>query len=60
MDPAITTEQLRRQFGFESTFQYHDRHRDAFALIRAGEAHHPQHAAHGDRPMYAKWRSSAT
>ncbi|MHC5054470.1 MAG: carbon-nitrogen hydrolase family protein [Planctomycetota bacterium] len=56
MDPEVTTEALRKKFGFETTAHYHDRHREAFALLHAGKDAPPQQAAHGDRPMYAKWR----
>ncbi|NOZ24389.1 MAG: carbon-nitrogen hydrolase family protein [Planctomycetes bacterium] len=54
MDPAITSTQLQKEFGFESAFQYHDRHRQAYAAIRKGEAPPAQKAAHGDRAQYSK------
>ena len=53
-DEALTTDQLQREFGFESTFQYHQRHREAYQLILQGKKPVPQKAAHGERPMYAK------
>ena len=54
-DDTITIAQLQAEFGFEPTFQYHQRHRDAFAQMRSGSPATPQQAAHGDRPMHAKW-----
>jgi beta-ureidopropionase len=53
-DKALTTESLKREFGFESTFQYHQRHRKAYQLIAQGKKPFPQKAAHNERPMYAK------
>jgi len=55
MDPAVTVAALQKEFGFETTFQYHDRHRQAYAKIKAGEQPGPQDAGHGARPMYGKW-----
>jgi hypothetical protein len=55
LDEDVTIEQLQREFGFESTFQYHQRHRDAFRQIHEGRSPSPQSAAHGDRPMHARW-----
>ena len=54
IDDTLTTDQLQREFGFESTFQYHQRHREAYQLLRQGKKPIPQKAAHGERPMYAK------
>lgn len=54
VDDSLTTEQLQKEFGFESTFQYHQRHREAFKLIHQGKAPVPQKAAHGDRSQYSK------
>lgn len=54
IDDALTIEQLQKEFGFESTFQYHQRHREAFKMIHQGKKPVPQKAAHGDRPQYAK------
>ena len=54
IDDALTTEQLRREFGFESTSQYHHRHRAAYQLIHQGETPPAQKAAHGNRPQYSK------
>jgi beta-ureidopropionase len=53
-DDALTVADLQREFGFEPTAQYHQRHRDAYVHLRAGHAAPAQHAAHSDRPMYAK------
>lgn len=54
LDDTLKTRQLQREFGFESTFQYHQRHREAYSLIRRGRPPVPQEAAHGDRPQYSK------
>lgn len=54
-DDTLTIAQLQREFGFESTLRYHQRHRDAFETIAKGQEPSTQQAAHGDRPMYAKW-----
>ena len=54
-DDTITIDSLQREFGFESTAQYHQRHRDAFAQIHDGQSPEPQDALHGDRPMHSKW-----
>ncbi len=54
-EDRVTIAQLQREFGFESTFRYHQRHRDAFAQIHSGEPPAAQKAPHGDRPMHAKW-----
>ena len=54
-DDSLTIEQLQAAFGFESTRQYHQRHRDAYALVYDGLPARSQQAAHGDRPMHAKW-----
>jgi len=54
MDPDLTSAQLQDEFGFESTFQYHDRHRTAYAALHKGTAPTPQQAAHGDRAQYGK------
>jgi predicted amidohydrolase len=53
-DPALTTAQLQAEWGFESTFQYHDRHRDAYSALYAGQTPPAQTAAHGKREQYAK------
>jgi beta-ureidopropionase len=55
LDNGLTVEQLQHEFGFESTFQYHQRHRDAFVRMHLGKAPSVQRAGHGDRPPYAKW-----
>jgi len=54
IDDTLTTEQLRKEFGFEPTFQYHERHREAYRLIHQGKAPVAQRAAHRDRPQYSK------
>ena len=54
-DGTLTIAALQDEFGFEPTAQYHQRHRDAYAELRAGRAAPPQQAAHGDRPMHNKW-----
>ncbi len=51
-DKDVTVGRLEKEFGFESIQQYHDRHRDAYARILAGDRPLPQLAAHGDRPQY--------
>lgn len=53
-DPALSTEQLRSEFGFESWSQYHQRHREAHAALRAGKTPAPQAAAHGNRGQYSQ------
>ena len=53
IDPGLTCEQLQREFGFESTREYHDRHRTAFPHLRAGRPAPPQPAAHGNRAQYS-------
>jgi len=53
-DDALTSDQLRQEFGFESTFQYHQRHREAYQSIHRGKPPRAQKAAHGNRPQYAK------
>jgi len=54
IDDTLTTKQLRKEFGFESTYQYHQRHQEAYQLIRQSKQPLPQKAAHGDRPQYSK------
>jgi len=53
-DRTITTAQLQAELGFESTFQYHDRHRAAYSALYAGQTPPAQSAAHGKREQYAK------
>jgi len=55
MDPALTCRRLQEEFGFESTFQYHDRHRAIHPLLRAGQPAPPQIALHGNRSKNAKF-----
>lgn len=54
IDEALTAVQLEREFGFEPTWQYHQRHRDAYRRVREGSQPVAQRAAHGDRAQYAK------
>jgi beta-ureidopropionase len=54
VDPSITTRQLQEEFGFESSAQYHQRHREAQQRMREGKTPEPQKALHGDRPEYSK------
>ena len=54
IDEALTVAQLQAEFGFEDTFQYHQRHRDAFERIHQGRSPLSQRAAHADRPQYSK------
>lgn len=56
-DAGVTTEQLRKQFGFEPARQYFQRHREAYCALREGKQAQPQVAAHGNRPQYTKWQS---
>jgi predicted amidohydrolase len=55
VDSAITIKALQQEFGFESSFQYHDRNRVAYADIRAGRKPSPQKAMHGVRPQWGKF-----
>lgn len=52
---GLTVAQLQREWGFESSGQYHQRHRQAYAALREGRPAEPQLAAHGARPQYARW-----
>ena len=52
VDPAITVRTLQKEFGFESSCQYHERHRVAYAALRAGKSPQPQFALHGNRPEW--------
>jgi beta-ureidopropionase len=54
IDETLTVAQLQAEFGFEDTFLYHQRHRDAFERIHQGRSPLPQRAAHADRPQYSK------
>jgi predicted amidohydrolase len=54
LDDELTVAQLQEELGFEPTSQYHQRHREAYRLIREGQPSSPQKAAHGDRPPYSK------
>lgn len=55
VDPAITVRALQDEFGFESTLEYHDRHRAIYADARAGKALPAQIAKHGSRPQWGKF-----
>jgi len=52
LDPAIRTEDLQKEFGFEPSSLYHERHRRCYARIRAGKRPEPQEALHGNRPQW--------
>lgn len=54
VDPRVTTEQLRNEYGFEPSKRYYERHRVAYGMLREGEAPAPQSAAHGNRPVYGR------
>jgi len=54
IDDTLTAEQLQKEFGFESTSQYHQRHREAYQLIHQGKSPPVQKAAHGNRAQYSK------
>jgi hypothetical protein len=54
LDGTLTTAQLQSEFGFESTAEYHERHRRAYRALREGGQAPAQEAAHGRRPMYSK------
>jgi beta-ureidopropionase len=54
VDPAVSIAQLQKEFGFETRAQYHQRHREAYAQLRRGQAPRPQEALHGRRAMYSK------
>jgi predicted amidohydrolase len=54
LDETITTKQLQREFGFESSDQYFKRHQEAYKMIHQGKSPTPQKALHGDRPQYSK------
>jgi hypothetical protein len=53
-DDTITIAQLQAEFGFDSTFVYHQRHRDVYPVLREGKKPQRQPSAHGDRPMHGK------
>src|SRR5262249_44049083 len=53
-DPSLPMAQLQAEFGIEPTFQYHERHRGAYAALYAGRTPVAQPAAHGPRAQYAK------
>jgi beta-ureidopropionase len=53
-DDSVTIAQLQREFGFESTAQYHQRHKTAYQAIWAGQDPGPQVAAHGTRSPWGK------
>jgi len=52
LDPAIKTADLQKEFGFEPTTLYHERHRRCYARLRKGEKPEPQQALHGKRPQW--------
>ena len=51
-DASVSVAGLMAEFGFESTLEYHDRHREAYRHLRAGRPAPPQQAAHGKRGQY--------
>jgi hypothetical protein len=53
-DPDLTCAQLQDEFGFESTRQYHDRHRCAYQQMGQNKPAPSQKARHGNRPQYGK------
>jgi beta-ureidopropionase len=54
MDPTISTNDLQQEFRFETTAEYHDRHRRAYEQLRAGRPALDQAALHADRPQYSR------
>ncbi len=52
LDPAITTAQLREQFGFEPIDDYTRRHREVYRQVLAGEPLAPQTAPPGSRQQW--------
>jgi predicted amidohydrolase len=54
MDAAVSLEALKEEFHFETTQEYHDRHRRAYGALRAGQAAPSQNALHADRPQYSR------
>jgi predicted ATPase len=53
-DPALTTEALMAQYGFEDARRYYERHHAAYTDVVAGLEPVPQRAAHGERAMFSK------
>jgi predicted amidohydrolase len=53
-ESTVTVDRLQQEFGFESTAQYHQRHRKVYPILRMGGTPEPQNAAHRDRSQYAK------
>jgi predicted amidohydrolase len=54
MDPALAAAHLQAEFDIESSQLYYERHRKAYAELRAGRPPLPQTAAHGSRAQYSK------
>ncbi len=54
LDPALKITDLQKQFGFEPSSRYFDRHRAAYPAVRAGDKPSPQSALHGNRPQWSK------
>ncbi|MEM1990063.1 MAG: carbon-nitrogen hydrolase family protein [Candidatus Bathyarchaeia archaeon] len=54
IDPTLSTEQLKKELGFESVQEYYQRHRVAYSYLHQGISPPPQKAAHGNRPQYSK------
>lgn len=51
---GLSIADLSRQFGFEDTATYHERHRRAYAALREGRAAEPQQPLHAERSQYTK------
>jgi len=51
-DADLECSKLAKELGLEPASQYHQRHREAYARLRAGETAPPQKAAHGRRAQY--------
>jgi beta-ureidopropionase len=54
LNDSLSSEQLKKEFGFESVFQYLQRHREAYKMMSQGKKPLVQKAPHGNRPQYAK------
>lgn len=54
IDPAVRVDEMKREIGFESTMEYHNRHRASYQLLRAGKDAPPQRAAHAGRNQYSR------
>jgi predicted amidohydrolase len=52
--PDVRVADLQKEFGFEATALYHERHRRAYRRLRGGKRPEPQQALHGMRPQWGK------